>query len=39
VELGKQLAGKILNELEKNTFVNHDNSTLNLLKHYKNLTN
>mgnify|MGYP000942697782 CR=1 FL=1 len=38
VELGKQLAGKILSELEKSTFVNHDNSTLNLLKHYKNLT-
>ena len=38
VELGKQLAGKILNELENNTFTNHDNSTLNLLKHYKNLT-
>ena len=39
VELGKQLAGKILKELEKSAFVNHDNSTLNLLKHYKNLTN
>ncbi|MDB9961493.1 glucose-6-phosphate isomerase [Oceanihabitans sp.] len=38
VELGKQLAGKILIELEKSTFVNHDNSTLNLLMHYKNLT-
>ncbi|MCL4115053.1 UNVERIFIED_CONTAM: hypothetical protein GTU68_021424 [Idotea baltica] len=38
VELGKQLAGKILEELENNTFTNHDNSTLNLLKHYKNLT-
>ncbi|MFD2822713.1 glucose-6-phosphate isomerase [Lacinutrix iliipiscaria] len=38
VELGKQLAGKILKELKNNTFTNHDNSTLNLLKHYKNLT-
>ena len=39
VELGKQLAGKILKELENNTFKNHDASTLNLLEHYKKLTN
>ncbi|MFD2543133.1 glucose-6-phosphate isomerase [Lacinutrix gracilariae] len=38
VELGKQLAGKILKEFEKDSFTNHDSSTLNLLKHYKNLT-
>jgi glucose-6-phosphate isomerase len=38
VELGKQLAGKILKELDKSTFVNHDKSTLNLLKHYKNIS-
>ena len=39
VELGKQLAGKILKEFENNTFKNHDASTLNLLEHYKKLTN
>jgi len=39
VELGKQLAGKILNEFEKERFANHDSSTLNLLKHFKKLTN
>ncbi|MFL0353355.1 glucose-6-phosphate isomerase [Xanthomarina sp. GH4-25] len=38
VELGKQLAGKILKEVKNNTFVNHDASTLNLLQYYKNLT-
>ncbi|MBU2940889.1 glucose-6-phosphate isomerase [Lacinutrix sp. C3R15] len=38
VELGKQLAGKILKEFENDSFANHDSSTLNLLKHYKNLT-
>ncbi|MDO6595636.1 glucose-6-phosphate isomerase [Oceanihabitans sp. 2_MG-2023] len=38
VELGKQLAGKILKEFENNTFANHDASTLNLLKHFKKLT-
>lgn len=37
VELGKQLAGKILKEFDNQTFVNHDASTLNLLKFYKNL--
>ena len=39
VELGKQLAGKILKEFKKDDFTNHDNSTLNLLRHYKKLTN
>ncbi len=34
VELGKQLAGKILNEFETG-FQPHDSSTLNLLQHYK----
>ncbi|PWI30642.1 glucose-6-phosphate isomerase [Flavobacteriaceae bacterium LYZ1037] len=38
VELGKQLAGKILKEVKNNTFINHDASTLNLLQYYKNLT-
>ena len=37
VELGKQLAKTILSEIQENDgFVDHDNSTLNLLKHYKN---
>lgn len=35
VELGKQLAGNILQELKNNKFNTHDTSTLNLLKHYK----
>jgi glucose-6-phosphate isomerase len=36
VELGKQLAGKILPELENNeTVSNHDSSTNNLINHYK----
>ena len=39
VELGKQLAGKILKEFKKDDFTNHDTSTVNLLRHYKNLTN
>jgi len=38
VELGKQLAGKILNELNAISINNHDSSTVNLLKYYKNLT-
>lgn len=37
VELGKQLATKILNELNSNDkIINHDSSTLNLLSYYKN---
>ena len=36
VELGKQLASKILNEFNSNTIVNHDASTSNLLSYYKN---
>nr|WP_083478202.1 glucose-6-phosphate isomerase [Lacinutrix himadriensis] len=39
VELGKQLAGKILKEFKNDDFANHDTSTLNLLNHYKELTN
>ena len=35
VELGKQLATKILKEFEINSFDNHDTSTSNLLKYYK----
>jgi|TARA_Y100000385_G_scaffold261695_2_gene292697 glucose-6-phosphate isomerase len=35
VELGKQLASKILNEFESDTFVDHDGSTANLLKYYQ----
>ena len=38
VELGKQLAGKILKEFENKSFANHDSSTFNLLKYYKSLT-
>ena len=38
VELGKQLAGKILKELNNTSIGNHDSSTLNLLKYYRNLT-
>ena len=37
VELGKQLAGKILHEIEKGEFTDHDPSTINLLNHYKKL--
>ena len=35
VELGKQLASKILNEFDSNAIVNHDASTANLLMYYK----
>lgn len=35
VELGKQLAGKILKELTDSSISNHDASTANLIKHYK----
>jgi glucose-6-phosphate isomerase len=35
VELGKQLASKILNEFDFNTTANHDASTQNLLEFYK----
>ncbi len=35
VELGKQLANKILKEFDNQTFANHDASTLNLLEFYK----
>ena len=37
VELGKQLANKILNEFDNQAFDNHDGSTLNLLNLYKKL--
>ena len=37
VELGKQLANKILNEFDNQSFDNHDGSTLNLLNLYKKL--
>ena len=35
VELGKQLAGKILNELNSSSIKNHDASTTSLIKHYE----
>ena len=35
VELGKQLATKILDEINSDVLSNHDSSTLNLLKHYQ----
>ena len=38
VELGKQLASKILQEINSLTINNHDSSTSNLLNYYKNLT-
>lgn len=38
VELGKQLASKILKEFKSNTINNHDSSTSNLLEYYKKLT-
>ncbi|RLD29862.1 MAG: glucose-6-phosphate isomerase [Bacteroidetes bacterium] len=38
VELGKQLAGKILKELNTTSVENHDSSTTNLLEYYKKLT-
>lgn len=36
VELGKQLASTILEELKNEPGENHDSSTLNLISHYKN---
>jgi glucose-6-phosphate isomerase len=38
VELGKQLASKILKEFDGSVVNNHDSSTTNLLNHYKNLS-
>ncbi|WP_308991529.1 glucose-6-phosphate isomerase [Mariniflexile litorale] len=38
VELGKQLASKILQEFNNSTVNNHDSSTQNLLNHYKNMS-
>jgi glucose-6-phosphate isomerase len=38
VELGKQLASKILKEFDGSVINNHDSSTTNLLNHYKNLS-
>jgi len=38
VELGKQLASKILKEFKSDTINNHDSSTSNLLEYYKKLT-
>lgn len=35
VELGKQLATKILDEINSDVLSNHDSSTINLLKHYQ----
>ena len=35
VELGKQLATKILDEINSDVVSNHDSSTVNLLKHYQ----
>ncbi len=35
VELGKQLATKILQEIDQKTNIEHDSSTQNLLNHYK----
>jgi len=35
VELGKQLATKILDEINSDVLSNHDSSTVNLLKHYQ----
>ena len=35
VELGKKLANTILEEIESNLSNNHDDSTINLIKHYK----
>ena len=35
VELGKQLATKILDEINTGSVTNHDASTINLLRHYK----
>ena len=38
VELGKQLATKILQEINNSADNQHDSSTTNLLNYYKNLT-
>jgi len=38
VELGKQLAGNILEKMKNNSFANHDASTIKLLHYYKKLT-
>lgn len=38
VELGKQLAGKILKEIENSSIEKHDGSTQNLINFFKNLT-
>jgi glucose-6-phosphate isomerase len=38
VELGKQLAGKILKEIENTSIEKHDASTRNLINFFKNLT-
>jgi len=38
VELGKQLANKILKEFDSSDIANHDSSTTNLLEFYKKLT-
>ena len=38
VELGKQLAGNILQDFEKSTVTNHDSSTNNLINHFKSLS-
>ena len=35
VELGKQLANKLLKEINSDIISHHDNSTTNLLKHYR----
>ena len=39
VELGKKLANTILKEIESDLSNNHDDSTNNLLKHYKTKNN
>ncbi len=39
VELGKQLANKILKDLNSETIANHDASTANLINYYKKLAN
>jgi glucose-6-phosphate isomerase len=35
VELGKQLAGTILNDIENSEISKHDSSTLRLLQYFK----
>ncbi|WP_223032533.1 glucose-6-phosphate isomerase [Hanstruepera marina] len=37
VELGKQLASKVLKDIQNSKITKHDSSTLNLLRFYKNL--